>query len=134
MLQANYKCAIIFTKIGGPLSVWLFSAGTLEPSPAVSAATDEYRHDSDKISQFVEDVLTPDPNGEERTGDVYQHYKSWCTQNGLRYENQKNFKQALSAIARVDRKRPRGGGSETTLLFGYTLPRNSYDGQRTLWD
>ena len=107
----------------------------LEPSPAVSAATAEYAHDSDKIGQFVEDVLIEDPVGEERTQAVYQHYKSWCNKNGLRYENQKNFNQALGAFAEVKRKRPRGGGSETTLLFGYALPRSSSDyEQSSLFD
>jgi putative DNA primase/helicase len=106
----------------------------LKPFAASVSATQEYRHDSDKISQFIEDVLTPDPNGEERTQSVYNHYKVWCKQNGLRHEGINNFKQAFSSIAVVERKRPRGGGNLTTLLFGYTLPDSGYGYQQTLWD
>ena len=106
----------------------------LEPSPAVDAATEDYRRDSDKVAQFMEDVLTPDPGGEERTQTVYEHYKKWCERNGLRVENQRNFKQELMKVGKVERKRPRGGGSETPLLFGYTLPGSNHYEQQTLWD
>jgi putative DNA primase/helicase len=94
----------------------------LVPSPAVLAATDSYRYDSDKIAQFIEDCLTPDPNGEARTSAVYKEYQSWCKRNGVRFEGATNFKQALSATAQIVRKRPRGGGGLTTLLVGFSLP------------
>ena len=107
----------------------------LEPSPSVNAATDEYAHDSDKIRQFVEDVLIPDPNGEERTSAVFEYYKQWCVQNGQRYESLKNLSQSLSAFLEVKRKRPRDGGNPTTMLLGYSLPRSgSRPEQQTLWD
>lgn len=105
----------------------------LEPSKSVNAATDSYAHDSDKVTQFLEDCLTPDANGEERTQAVYDQYKIWCGRNGLRVESQKNFKQVLMKIAEVKRKRPRSGGSETTMLLGYTLPGGGYYEQSTLW-
>ncbi|MGS0763939.1 phage/plasmid primase, P4 family [Syntrophomonas curvata] len=88
---------------------------------AVRAATEAYRHDSDKIALFFEDVLQASPNSEVRTSEVYARYQIWCRDNGCYSENARNFKQALSAIARVERKRPRSGGSETTLLIGYKL-------------
>ena len=96
----------------------------LVPSPAVLAATDSYRYDSDKIAQFVEDTLIPEPNAEERTSAVYKHYQKWCTQNGCYAENNRNFKQAMSAMAKIVRKRPRLGGSETTMMLGFALPEN----------
>jgi putative DNA primase/helicase len=107
----------------------------LSPSAAISAATESYHYDSDKIAQFVEEVLNPDPNGEERTSAVYKQYQAWCNRNGCFAENSRNFKQAMSAVARIVRKRPRSGGSETTMLLGYTLPGNgnNYE-QRSLWD
>jgi len=70
---------------------------------------------------FFEDALEASPNSEVRTSEVYARYQIWCRDNGCYSENARNFKQALSAIARVERKRPRSGGSETTLLIGYKL-------------
>jgi phage/plasmid-associated DNA primase len=103
----------------------------------VTAATESYRYNSDKIAQVVEDCLTPDPNGEARTQAVYDHYKGWCHRNGLKTENQRNFKQGLMKVAEVVRRRPRdddGSGNVTTLLLGFTLPHGGYYEQKTLWE
>lgn len=99
----------------------MLAAEGLSQPEAVKAATDEYRHDSDKLALFIEDVLEESPNSEVRTSDVYFRYQHWCGINGSYSENARNFKQALSAIARVERKRPRTGGGSTTLLIGYKL-------------
>jgi putative DNA primase/helicase len=93
----------------------------LQQPDAVKAATEAYRHDSDKLALFIEDALEASPNSEERTSEVYTRYQRWCNANGCYSENMRNFKQALSAIARVEHKRPRGGGGATTLLIGYKL-------------
>ncbi|WP_341302430.1 phage/plasmid primase, P4 family [Lysinibacillus sp. FSL H8-0500] len=88
---------------------------------SVKVATEAYKHDSDKIALFFEDALEESPNSEVRTSEVYARYQRWCSANGCYSENARNFKQALSAIARVERKRPRSGGGMTTLLIGYKL-------------
>ena len=98
----------------------LTEEGFTQPE-SVRAATDSYRHDSDKIALFMEDTLQVDPNGEERTSDVYYRYQRWCAENGHYTENIKNFKQGLLSLATVTRRRPRAGGGETTLLIGYKL-------------
>lgn len=98
----------------------LATEGLSQPE-AVKEATNEYRHDSDKIALFFEDELEDSPNSEVRTSDVYARYQYWCNANGSYTENARNFKQALSAIARLERKRPRSGGGLTTLLIGYKL-------------
>ena len=38
---------------------------------AVEDAINSYKHDSDKIAQFAEELLEADPNGEVRTGILY---------------------------------------------------------------
>ena len=98
----------------------LQAKGLIQPE-AVKAATDSYRHDSDQIALFIEDALAVSPNNEERTADVYKCYQEWCRDNGSYAENARNFKQVLSAIARVEHKRPRTGGGATTMLIGYKL-------------
>lgn len=101
----------------------LTEEGFTQPE-SVKAATDTYRHDSDKIVLFMEDALEECPNSEVRTSEVYARYQRWCSENGCYYENARNFKQALSTIARVERKRPRSGGGLTTLLIGYKMSNN----------
>lgn len=93
---------------------------------SVKAATERYKHDSDKIALFIEEALEVSPNSELRTSEVYARYQRWCTANGCYAENARNFKQALSAIARVERKRPRSGGGMTTLLIGYKLTEEEF--------
>ena len=72
---------------------------------SVKTATEAYKRDSDKIALFFEDTLEESPNSEVRTSEVYGRYQRWCSANGCYSENARNFKQALTAIARVERKR-----------------------------
>ena len=106
----------------------------LEPSQAVRDAVSEYHHDSDKIGQFFEEVMISDPNGEVRSAAVYKEYQSWCKRSGVRYEGIPNFNQAMRALGNVVKKRPRDGGSVTTMLMGYTIPSDGYDEQQSLFD
>lgn len=98
----------------------LMSDGIRLPA-AVEAATDAYRHDSDKIGLFVEEALVPAPNAEERTSEVYARYRQWCDENGCYAENARNFKQAISGVVRIERRRPRHGGGATTMILGHRL-------------
>jgi putative DNA primase/helicase len=98
----------------------LGAEGFTQPE-SVKAATDRYRHDSDKITLFAEEALAAYPRGEVRTSEVYKHYQQWCDANGCHAENMRNFKQALMSIGKVEHKRPRNGGGATTLLIGYKL-------------
>lgn len=82
---------------------------------------EEYRKDSDKIARFTEECLEATEGAEVRTQLVYDRYKEWCEDNGCRPESMVKFKQALDGFATVERKRPAGGGSKTTLLLGYRL-------------
>lgn len=93
----------------------------LVPPTAVKEAIQDYRHDSDKIMLFVEDVLEAAPNMEIRTAAAYDRYREWCQENGCYAENSRNFLQALRTVGDVVRKRLRGGGSETTMLLGYMI-------------
>jgi hypothetical protein len=42
-------------------------------------------------------------------------------ENGQYAESMKNFKQSLSAVVEVKRKRPKSGGEKTTMVIGYRL-------------
>lgn len=94
--------------------------GLTQPA-AVIAATAEYKQDSDKVMQFVEEKLEATPAAEIKTAIVYECYRNWCTENGCYAESNRNFNQALRGFAEVVRKHPRGGGGQTTILRGYRI-------------
>ena len=98
----------------------LAKEGLIMPD-SVRFATDRYRHESDKVGLFIEDEMEPVSNAEERTAAVYERYKRWCDANGCFAESTRNFKQILAMYGSVERKRPRAGGSETTMFVGYRL-------------
>lgn len=95
----------------------------LIPPQSVIDATQAYCHDSDKIAQFAEDCLVPDPRAETKTSELYDAYRTWCAGNGCYVENNKNFIAELRKfdVGKVIRKRPKTGGEKTTVLIGYTL-------------
>ena len=98
----------------------LCKEGMTQPD-SVKAATAEYSHDSDKITQFVEEMLEADAACEIKTSDVYREYSAWCGINHYGTENIKNFNQALRSFAKTDKKRPKDGGGATTMLLGYRM-------------
>lgn len=93
----------------------------LEQPESVKTATHEYMVDSNKIRQFVEEVLTEAPALEIKTATVYDRYRQWCDDNGCRAESSRNFNQELRGFAKIAKKRPRGSDSVTTMLIGYTI-------------
>jgi putative DNA primase/helicase len=101
----------------------LLQAEGLIPPQSVIDATQAYYHDSDKIAQFAEDCLVPDPRAETKTSELYDAYRTWCAGNGCYVENNKNFISELRKfdVGKVIRKRPKTGGEKTTVLIGYTL-------------
>lgn len=90
----------------------------LETPDAVKKATEEYKDDSDRIGQFIEAWIVEDKNAELRTSAAYQLYAKWCEENGYTSENQKNFKNAIGLRYTITRKRPKDGGSKTTVIIG----------------
>lgn len=98
----------------------LLAEGLTQPQ-AVRDAIGVYSHESDKLSQFIEEKLIPDNRGEERTAAVYEAYRDWCRDNGCFAENNKNFLRELRKTATIVSRRPTGGGEKTTLLTGFRL-------------
>ena len=100
----------------------LQSEGFMPPQSVIDA-TNAYYHDSDKIGQFAEDCLIPDPNAETKTSALYDAYSTWCSQNGCYAENNRNFIAELRKFedGQVIRKRPKSGGEKTTVFIGYAF-------------
>lgn len=68
----------------------LYQEEGLEPPETVKSATSDYRQQSDKIGNFINECL-------EKTGknskakDIYEVYIKWCEDNGYGCENKGNF-------------------------------------------
>lgn len=99
----------------------LLQSEGLEMPECVRAAVEEYRHDSDKIMLFVEEMLEQGDTYEAKSADVYGAYRDWCYRNGYGTENMKNFNQAIRRIAKIVQKRPAGGGNPTSVILGYKM-------------
>ena len=103
----------------------LYRSTGLNPPEAVREATRAYAESSDKIGQFISEVLTVDPNGEISVNEVHEKYQNWCYLNGLRAEGKVEFNKSLaSAGIPVKRAWPKGmnsrnGGKKMNLLYGY---------------
>ena len=104
--------------------LWLMEKTGFDPPKAVLETTAEYRHDSDKLTRFVEDCMVQDPQGEAATTAVYSAYQDWCRDNGQQYESLTNFKRGLEGVATIRKKRPQGSGRSAhtvSMVSGYRL-------------
>ena len=63
----------------------------LREPEAVKQATEEYRHKSDKIQNFIDDCLIPLQGQNTAIKDAYQTFGNWCQDNGFGTENKSNF-------------------------------------------
>ncbi len=92
---------------------------------AVKEATQSYEETSDKLGQFLDEVLQCDPHGECDARIVHTAYQDWCFNCGLKAEGFGEFKKSLaSAGIEVRRKRPAGSNRDTNkkqIIEGYTL-------------
>ena len=84
----------------------LFKAEGLNEPDEVKAATEEYRVDSDRIAQFMQQCLKKEKSSEIKASNVYSRYKEWCCDNGFKYESSQNFYKRLSLEYRIVKRRP----------------------------
>lgn len=101
--------------------------GIADP-PAVIEATAQYRHDSDRIAQFIDDSLISTPGVNAKTDDVYEAYKIWCTASGIHYENRSNFLRDLGWHAKIGRSRSIGSSNlpnAISCVFDFSVPKDT---------
>ena len=84
----------------------LYKAEGLDEPDEVKAATEEYRVESDRIAQFMQQCLRKEKGSEIKASAVYSHYKTWCSDNGCKYENSQNFYKRLSLEYLIVKRRP----------------------------
>ena len=84
----------------------LYKAEGLDEPDEVKAATEEYRVESDRIAQFMRQCLKKEKGSEIKASAVYSHYKTWCSDNGCKYESSQNFYKRLSLEYLIVKRRP----------------------------
>ncbi len=84
----------------------LFKAEGLDEPEDVKAATAQYKMDSDRISQFMDQCLRKEKGAELKTAAVYARYKDWCVENGYKYEGSQNFYNRISLSYFIEKRRP----------------------------
>lgn len=99
----------------------------LEMPKSVLEATQEYRMESDKISQFASACLVEAKGSELRSQAIYNRYKEWCSENNYRPEGQGNFKKSFLKNHTEVRRRPKDGGEKTTLTLDVEFVKEDDD-------
>jgi putative DNA primase/helicase len=67
----------------------------LKASPAVRAATNDYRNEMDFIAHWLEERTVADPQASISRSDAYSDYKTWATAEGAPVLGNRRFKQEL---------------------------------------
>ena len=68
----------------------------LNPPQIVTQATDQYRHDSDLMGQFLLECCVQIPNIETTAKQLYARFKKWCEEGGYRPVTMTRFGLQLS--------------------------------------
>lgn len=98
----------------------LYKEEGLEPSPAITAATQKYAHDSDKIACFFDDCMIRD-DGNSTGNYVYQSYKSWCISSGYSPEGKQQFFKELRARKLLADSGSINGSTHRNVVLGYRV-------------
>lgn len=93
----------------------------LERPEAVKAATEEYRHDSDKLGNFIAERLEADRDKATSAKAIYDEYKSWCSDNGYGIENKGNFLADLRTKGIYKATGTIGGKTVKNVVIGYVI-------------
>lgn len=83
----------------------------------VTTATNEYRVEQDFITNFLEDRCNRNEKGKVRAGKLYEEYKDWSVENGLRTLSQFRFSRKLEEKGLKKGKE----GANLTFYYGISL-------------
>ena len=91
------------------------------PPTSVIEASDQYRSQSDKIGNFIEECLTEDPTDGISGKVLYSYFVQWCRSNGYHCENKKNFFEALKRKRLLQHTGTIAGKTVRNVVMGYSL-------------
>lgn len=84
----------------------LYKAEGLPEPDEVKSATEQYKVDSDRTAQFMNQCLKHEKGSELKTAAIYTRYKDWCSENGYKYEGSQNFYKRLGLEYLIIKRRP----------------------------
>jgi len=115
--QAENISGVFNWCIEGLKSFYLMGA---TPPAAVQASTNEYRSNSDKIGNFIEECLEVSERN-IKAKDVYDEFNTWCTSYGYGAENKGNFFAELKAKGLLASQGKINGVAYKNVVKGYTI-------------
>lgn len=98
----------------------LYKETGLTPPEAVRNATLEYRHNSDKVQNFLDECLV-ETGGNSGAGTVYQRFAAWCEENGFGTESKRSFFDELKAKGIFAERGMVNGVQVRNIIRGYEL-------------
>ena len=75
-----HQAAILAWLVQGAIRYY---ARGLDPPGSVQTATDQYREESDPLSEFLDEACRLGPTFETGASDIYQHYRRWADTHAL---------------------------------------------------
>ena len=93
----------------------------LTPPPCVLDATKQYRDSSDKLSLFIEDALTEDPEQTLSAKALYRIYSDWCRRNNYGEESKRSFMEDLKTHRMLSDTGTIGGRTVRNVVKGYRI-------------
>lgn len=98
----------------------MYYAEGLKPPEAVKKATEDYRQQSDKVGNFINEMMIKS-DGNAKAKDVYNAYVGWCNDNGYGCENKSNFFSELKSKGLFAISGTIDGKTCKNIVKGYTL-------------
>lgn len=120
----------LFTQAGGAILTWIMEGAKrviekdyhITKPTVVEEATRKYKENNDWLSQFLDECCEVDKSYSAKSGDVYNAYRSYCTQVGDYIRSTTDFYTALEC-AGFERKRSKSA----RLLYGLQLKSDFLD-------
>ena len=102
------------------------NGNTITTPESVRDATDEYRKKSDKVQNFIDECLNPEPMATVKAKYVYQAFGEWCKVNGYGVENKTNFFDELRAKGLLFDTGTINGKTVRNVVKGYSIDEQIY--------
>ena len=99
----------------------LFYKSGAEPPATVAEATSDYRNSSDKIGNFIIEMLEPSKGNNIKAKVVYEAYQGWCGSNGFGLENKSNFNAELKSRGLLAKTGTVDGLTVKNVVLNYKL-------------
>jgi putative DNA primase/helicase len=93
----------------------------LRPPAAVTAATTDYRSESDSVRAWIADACIVEAGAESPASDLFVAYRDWCRRAGDRGVSQTKFGRTLDAIGHGKDRPKSGANRDRTVRIGLRL-------------